>query len=320
VESSPEDFHGDGQHGKVDVVWSDGSLNDGVFAALPQHPAQSHLSRATGTALALDRQRASVLLDFADAAHAGGAVGVGGLRLALLGGLLRGADDARLALAATLDSGLGEDSGDWAARDAVLLGQAEFARTGEVCGHDGFGRQVEDLARWDAPGGPFSMETRGGYAARGLDLLQRLSGQVELDRLVEVRRVNWSGHVYSLTSTEGWHSANSLIVSNCDCRHIPVAESVPGDVQVNPHAYFDSLDPAAQDDLLGKDGAAAVRAGADMAKVVNARRGMTAASDGRLYTTEAAGRRPRLMPEQIFREARDREDAVRLLRLHGYLR
>jgi hypothetical protein len=56
-----------------------------------------------------------------------------------------------------------------------------------------------------------------------------------------------------------------------------------------------------------------------MAKVVNARRGMHTA-DGRLYTTEAAGRRPRLMPEQIFRDARDRDDAIRLLRLHGYIR
>jgi hypothetical protein len=64
--------------------------------------------------------------------------------------------------------------------------------------------------------------------------------------------------------------------------------------------------------------AEAVRGGADLAKVVNARRGMYTA-DGRLYTREAAGKRPRLMPEQIFRDARDRDDAIRLLRLHGYI-
>lgn len=105
----------------------------------------------------------------------------------------------------------------------------------------------------------------------------------------------------------------------CDCRHIPVAEDVPGDVATDPRAYFDSLDEAEQDQLLGKAGADAVRAGADMAKVVNARRGMTTA-DGRLYTTEAAGRRPRLMPEQIYREAGgSRDEAIRLLRLHGYI-
>lgn len=106
----------------------------------------------------------------------------------------------------------------------------------------------------------------------------------------------------------------------CDCRHVPVAEDVPDDVRTDPRAYFDGLDRAAQDRLLGVDGAQAVRDGADMAKVVNARRGMVTAG-GRVYTTEAAGRRPRLMPEQIYLEARgDRDDAVRLLRLHGYVR
>jgi hypothetical protein len=104
----------------------------------------------------------------------------------------------------------------------------------------------------------------------------------------------------------------------CDCRHVPVAESEPADVRVNPKAYFDSLDRNGQDDLLGKADAEAVRGGADLAKVVNARRGMYTA-DGRLYTREAAGRRPRIMPEQILRDARDRDDAIRLLRLHGYI-
>jgi hypothetical protein len=105
----------------------------------------------------------------------------------------------------------------------------------------------------------------------------------------------------------------------CDCRHVPVAEDAPGDVRTDPHAYFAALDVAGQDELLGKAGADAVRAGADMAKVVNASRGMQTAG-GRLYTTEAAGLRPRLMPEQIYREAGDdRAEAVRLLRLHGYI-
>lgn len=106
----------------------------------------------------------------------------------------------------------------------------------------------------------------------------------------------------------------------CDCRHVPVAEDVPGDVRTDPGAYFASLDRAEQDDLLGKDGAEAVRNGGDLAAVVNARRGMYTA-DGRQYTREAATRqRRRLMPEQILREAKGRDDAIRLLRLHGYIR
>jgi hypothetical protein len=104
----------------------------------------------------------------------------------------------------------------------------------------------------------------------------------------------------------------------CDCRHIPIAENTPGDLSTDPKAYFDSLDTTEQQALLGKAGAEAVRTGADIAKVVNSRRGMYTAN-GRLHTREAAGRRPRIMPEQIMRDAKDREDAIRLLRLHGFI-
>jgi hypothetical protein len=52
----------------------------------------------------------------------------------------------------------------------------------------------------------------------------------------------------------------------CDCRHVPVADDVPGDVRTDPGAYFASLNRAEQDQLLGKDGAEAVRSGADLAR------------------------------------------------------
>lgn len=80
--------------------------------------------------------------------------------------------------------------------------------------------------------------------------------------------------------------------------------------------------------MFTKDGAKAIRDGADPGQVVNARRGM-AVSAGRTVTTEGTSRRGfarsrlggavRLMPEQIYRDASSREEAVRLLRLHGYL-
>lgn len=111
----------------------------------------------------------------------------------------------------------------------------------------------------------------------------------------------------------------------CDCRHIPTAEDEAGDLRTDPKAYFDSLSEAEQDRTFTKAGAQAIRDGADMAKVVNARRGMYTAG-GKKYTTEGATRRgrrgtARLMPEQIYREAgNDRDEAIRLLRLHGYLR
>lgn len=105
----------------------------------------------------------------------------------------------------------------------------------------------------------------------------------------------------------------------CDCRHIPAAEDAAGDLRTDPKAYFEGLSPEEQDRTFTKAGAEAIRDGADLARVVNARRGMYTAG-GRKFTTEAAGRRPRLMPEQVYREANgNRDEAIRLLRLHGYL-
>jgi hypothetical protein len=107
----------------------------------------------------------------------------------------------------------------------------------------------------------------------------------------------------------------------CDCIHIPGREDMAGDLRTDPDKAFAALSRAEQDSAFGKAGAEAIRSGADMATVVNARRGMYTAADGRRYTREAATRqRLRMMPEQIFREATDRDDAIRLLRLHGYLR
>ncbi|MFI2367295.1 hypothetical protein [Streptomyces sp. NPDC018833] len=96
---------------------------------------------------------------------------------------------------------------------------------------------------------------------------------------------------------------------------------------------------------FGEAGAKALAEGADLEQLVNARRGMaTATVFGRqvLATSEGITRRgiagkrlknfekvpgqryrlsrtPRLMPEEIFRLADDREHAVRLLRQHSYI-
>jgi hypothetical protein len=129
----------------------------------------------------------------------------------------------------------------------------------------------------------------------------------------------------------------------CDCVHIPAAEDLP-DVATDPRRYFDSLTETEQDQAFTRAGARAIRDGADIAQVVNARRGMSQAASGRLTTERVfgrdvyltregitkrgqAGRRlgkrnrgVRLMPEQIYLEAAgDRAEAIRLLRLHSYL-
>lgn len=118
----------------------------------------------------------------------------------------------------------------------------------------------------------------------------------------------------------------------CDCRAIPTVEVAAGDLVTDPRVYFDSLSPADQGRIFTQAGAEAIRRGADIGKVVNARRGMSRAQSGRLerrdfrgrqiYTTTegSAGKgRVRLMPESILEMAEDEADALRLLRVHGYI-
>lgn len=64
---------------------------------------------------------------------------------------------------------------------------------------------------------------------------------------------------------------------HCDCVHLPAdVPATVADVDISPRARFDSLSRAEQDGIFGKANAAAIRDGADVAQVVNARRGMDA--------------------------------------------
>lgn len=155
----------------------------------------------------------------------------------------------------------------------------------------------------------------------------------------------------------------------CDCVHIPASEADYGDLRVNPDLYFESLPSAAdladrhpeltvqmrrdlglysQEDMFTVAGARAIRDGADLSQVVNARRGMHTAQQnvrgwiakgrltrnefGTFTTTEGTTRRGRgnrsrtgrnasvrLMPESIYEIAKDRDDAIRLLKLNGFI-
>ena len=104
---------------------------------------------------------------------------------------------------------------------------------------------------------------------------------------------------------------------SCDCIGIPVSEDVAGDMTTDPTAVFH----AGQITDLSKADTAALRDGADIGRVVNAHRGIETAG-GRKVTHELRSARHggiRLMPEQIYRDATDRADALRLLRRFGYL-
>lgn len=126
---------------------------------------------------------------------------------------------------------------------------------------------------------------------------------------------------------------------HCDCVHLPTVYGFQPHTS-DPDAYFRTLSETEQNRAFGRAGAQAIRDGADMGQVVNARRGMYALGDRyglkatregmtkrglarqRMRALERGGAAPgrvRLMPESIYRIAADREEAIRLLYRYGYL-
>lgn len=128
----------------------------------------------------------------------------------------------------------------------------------------------------------------------------------------------------------------------CDCRNIPCDENTAGDLTTNADDYFHSLDVAQQDKIFTKAGAQAIRDGADLNQVVNARRGMYTTRGGLKATSMGITRRgafgssqtgmnpvtgarerkakiARIMPEEIYRIAPSRDEALRLLKYYKYI-
>ena len=132
----------------------------------------------------------------------------------------------------------------------------------------------------------------------------------------------------------------------CRCINVPTNGTVSEDVGTDPLDYFNGLTEEQQDRTFTRDGARAIRDGADMNQVVNARRGMFTTADGVKVTSEGMTRRghahhvmvrnplwrqrvrgtsrpklaaQRLMPEQIYKIAGTQDNAIRLLKAYGYI-
>ncbi|MFE5544570.1 hypothetical protein ACFQ71_12210 [Streptomyces sp. NPDC056534] len=129
----------------------------------------------------------------------------------------------------------------------------------------------------------------------------------------------------------------------CQCGMEPVTRDHRPE-PVDAKDMFDRMSDAEKKRTFGEAAVKAIDEGADIAQVVNARRGMESAvvyGQKILKTTEGTTRkglagqqlrrfdgtgararstRPRLMPEEIYKQAAgDRDHAVRLLRFHGYI-
>lgn len=97
----------------------------------------------------------------------------------------------------------------------------------------------------------------------------------------------------------------------CDCLMVPTTSTVGEGLVTSPRDAFNS----GQVTGLSKSDVRAVNAGADLGQVVNVRR----RAAGLRYGGSVAERAGRVTPAGILSLASDRDDAIRLLRVHGYI-
>jgi hypothetical protein len=143
-------------------------------------------------------------------------------------------------------------------------------------------------------------------------------------RVVELpacsRCIILAGREYSVSS-------GFLRHPRCDCTMEPVTKRnrpTPVDAQ----DIFENMTPEQRRKVFGESGAKAIDDGANIYSVVNARKAMAQVEMfGKTVQVTYAGtgsrkrkRPPRLMPEEIYRQAESREQAIRLLYKNGYLR
>lgn len=118
----------------------------------------------------------------------------------------------------------------------------------------------------------------------------------------------------------------------CDCKHVPTmvtdqAEAFAKGLIDDPYEAFTRMSEAEQNRVFTNAGAQAIRDGADMYQVVNARRGMKYRG---AFTSEGTSKhgwagqilrkgQRRMTPETIYRLNPNREQAVEALRAQGYI-
>ena len=183
------------------------------------------------------------------------------------------------------------------------------------------------------------VERLGRFVASEVADAGRAASQVEI-----VARPEWTNYVRMLNLPSCGRCAilagrvyrdldSFLRHPGCDCVMVPVTswqDAHDSGLVVSAEAAFERGEIRG----LSKADTAAIADGADIAKVVNAAQGMatadifgrrgvkvtTSGTTKRAAWRKANPNRPiRLRPEAIYATAKDREDAIRLLRLYGYI-
>jgi len=201
------DFHGDGCEGEVDILRSDSVLLLGTFAPIDERAIDGLLSPTDVALVLLATERAPFRRDVAVDQAPG------------------------LAHRADRNIRITEDARDQSFTDTELLGERARRCIRLIRGDDGRSWNViaEAMAAMALPeivgAGRFPVAMNASAADDGKHLLgapmfdagdpiRTPSAAIECDDVLDVRIRPWSGHVYNLTTVDGYFSARGIYTSN----------------------------------------------------------------------------------------------------------
>lgn len=134
-------------------------------------------------------------------------------------------------LAASSGSSLGEffsgtsDAGRGVTRGSDLPTSRGLAHARPF---DGFGLAL--ISHWNASLSEARFEGATGDAALFRELIERGAGAVVADKLLEIRKFDFSGHVFDLETRQGWMTADGIAASNCRCRFKTLPKDYAGTI------------------------------------------------------------------------------------------
>ena len=231
VPTSAEDFHGDGADNEVAIVARNGEL---------LNKTNSSIFEKISKGLLVFRRRENV---FNEARPRGLLQGGFGVWLSLLGFMSRFCEALALLGARTAHSfellfvpipglypRICKDFENVSPSSPERVGYPAHANASVVKGENGV-KAGADLSAPPASLKDYAQRSEGatnsifGYTVLARQLLDGLAGPVALDKIVEIRKDYFSGHVYNLQSEKGWFIANGIITHNCRGVYVPVTKS-----------------------------------------------------------------------------------------------
>jgi hypothetical protein len=223
VPVSPEDFHGDGKHSDINVVFANRLLlnNRHVISSNPISQLILSIRDISGSAFSSFGSFAKILIGSLFSSDC--IVGRGCTSTSLLGGGFRISHQLRFGQTANMNtladkSTTNNRTGNLIFEGKFLLSNAHIVELGSVRSKSNrISDSWSDMTKQAASLDFFREMLFGKTSKNSSAILDPFPAQIHFDRIVDIGVSTFVGHVYNLQNKDGWYISNNIITHNCAC-------------------------------------------------------------------------------------------------------